>query len=341
MMNSNTLNIITSKQVCTKFYLFIIVLSFLSREVYSEWNTRDYMKREHSLLKPYQGSGITVPNWDFMGSTLVTDKYVRLTPDLQSTSGSIWNSLPCYVNNWELQVQFKIHGKGKDSLHGDGMAIWYTRERMKHGPVFGNKDLFEGLAVIIDTYSNHNGEHNHQHPYISSMVNNGSLQYDHDRDGTHTELAGCEVKVRNLPTETHVLIRYTGNTLTVMTDLEDKAVWKPCFSVGGVELPTGYYFGFSAATGDLSDNHEILAVRLYEVDSDDPNEALKDRSNIIPNAKVFSPPREHIEDTKSQSWSGLKIFFIVLFVIILIAALIVGGVWYWEYQQTQSHKTFY
>lgn len=55
-----------------------------------------------------------------------------------------------------------------------------------------------------------------------------------------------------------------------MTDLEDKAVWKPCFTVDGVELPTGYYFGFSAATGDLSDNHEILGVRLYEVDSDDP-----------------------------------------------------------------------
>lgn len=54
----------------------------------------------------------------------------------------------------------------------------------------------------------------HQHPYISAMVNNGSLHYDHDRDGTHTELAGCEVKVRNLPTETHVLIRYAGNTLT-------------------------------------------------------------------------------------------------------------------------------
>lgn len=50
---------------------------------------------------------------------------------------------------------------------------------------------------------------------------------------------------------------------------------------------------------------------------------------------------EHIEDVQNQGWSGLKIFFIVLFVIILIAALIVGGVWYWEYQQTQSHKTFY
>lgn len=41
------------------------------------------------------GSGITVPNWDFMGSTIVTDKYVRLTPDLQSKSGSIWNSIVC------------------------------------------------------------------------------------------------------------------------------------------------------------------------------------------------------------------------------------------------------
>ncbi|XP_025413482.1 VIP36-like protein [Sipha flava] len=332
---------ICSNNLNTKFNVFIILFSFLNREVFSKWNTRDYMKREHSLLKPYQGSGITVPNWDFMGSTIVTDKYIRLTPDLQSKSGSIWNSIPCYVNNWELQVQFKVHGKGKESLHGDGMAIWYTRERMKQGPVFGSKDLFEGLAVIIDTYSNHNGEHNHQHPYISSMINNGSLHYDHDRDGTHTELAGCEVKVRNLQTEAHLLIRYTGNTLTVMTDLDDKAVWKPCFNVDGVELPTGYYFGFSAATGDLSDNHEIIAVRLYEVDSDDPKEALKDRSNIIPSATKFSPPREHIEDTKSQSWSGLKIFFIVLFVIILIAALIVGGVWYWEYQQTQSHKTFY
>ena len=39
----------------------------------------------------------------------------------------------------------------------------------------------KGLAIIADTYSNHNGPHNHQHPYISAMVNNGTLTYDHDR----------------------------------------------------------------------------------------------------------------------------------------------------------------
>lgn len=63
------------------------------------------------------------------------------------------------VQNWELVVQFKVHGKGKE-LFGDGLALWYAKERMVPGPVFGSKDYFHGLAIILDTYSNHNGPHN-------------------------------------------------------------------------------------------------------------------------------------------------------------------------------------
>lgn len=63
------------------------------------------------------------------------------------------------TRNWELHVTFKVHGKGSE-LFGDGFAIWYTKERMQQGPVFGSKDHFSGLAIILDTYSNHNGPHN-------------------------------------------------------------------------------------------------------------------------------------------------------------------------------------
>lgn len=56
MMNSYINNLINSKTVVTKIYIFTFIFSFLCREVYSEWNTRDYMKRDHSLLKPYQGN---------------------------------------------------------------------------------------------------------------------------------------------------------------------------------------------------------------------------------------------------------------------------------------------
>ena len=55
----------------------------------------------------------------------------------------------------------------------------------------------------------------HGHPYVSSMVNNGTLHYDHDRDGTHTELAGCEAQFRNKPHDTYLAIRYERNTLSV------------------------------------------------------------------------------------------------------------------------------
>lgn len=45
------------------------------------------------------------------------------------------------------------------------------------------------------------------------MVNNGTLHYDHDRDGTHTQLAGCEAKFRNLDYDTHIAIRYEKDVL--------------------------------------------------------------------------------------------------------------------------------
>ena len=103
---------------------------------------------------------------------------------------------------------------------------------MVNGPVFGSKDLFSGLAIIADTYSNHNGPHNHNHPYLSAMVNNGSLSYDHDRDGTHTMLGGCEVKFRNMEHETLIAIRYEEDKLTVSHDLSNRRAWEPCFSIG-------------------------------------------------------------------------------------------------------------
>lgn len=36
---------------------------------------------------------MTIPYWDFMGSTMVTNNYIRLTPDLQSKQGALWNSV--------------------------------------------------------------------------------------------------------------------------------------------------------------------------------------------------------------------------------------------------------
>ena len=69
--------------------------------------------------------------------------------------------------------------------------------------------LFNKLSSIYVKFQ-------HNHPYVSAMVNNGTLHYDHDRDGTHTELAGCESQFRNKDFDTYMAIRYERGTLTVM-----------------------------------------------------------------------------------------------------------------------------
>ena len=41
----------------------------------------------------FPGSGVGVSQWDFLGSTMVTNSHIRLTPDRQSKAGAIWNSV--------------------------------------------------------------------------------------------------------------------------------------------------------------------------------------------------------------------------------------------------------
>lgn len=52
-------------------------------------------------------------------------------------------------------------------------------------------------------------------PYISVMLGNGTVSYDHDRDGRPTELGGCTAMVRNAIYDTFLLVRYSKNQLTV------------------------------------------------------------------------------------------------------------------------------
>lgn len=170
------------------------------------------------------------------------------------------------------------------------------------------------------------------------MVNNGSLHYDHDRDGTHTVIAGCEAPFRGRETDTLVAIRYQNDRLTVSTDIDGKNVWKECFSAPNVRLPSHYYFGFTSATGDLSDNHDIISVHTYQLETSEQRR-LEDRRNIIPNAPAAEPERAHTDDPKG-GWSVVKIFFLIIFLIVACVAVVIGAYYYFVQRENQR-KRFY
>ena len=116
-----------------------------------------------------------------------------------------------------------------------------------------------------------------------------------------------------------------------MTNFKEGHSWDPCFVINDVDLPTGYYFGFTATTGDLAglldisifihsllsflpfslfvllllcfilppsfppslptfislfplrylfpDNHDIISVKVYDVESQDPVPTEQDHKN--------------------------------------------------------------
>uniref|UniRef100_A0A8B9PK98 Lectin, mannose binding 2 like n=2 Tax=Apteryx TaxID=8821 RepID=A0A8B9PK98_APTOW len=264
--------------------------------------------------------------------------------------GSFLVLQPCYLRDWEMQVHFKIHGQGKKNLNGDGFAIWYTKDRMQPGPVFGSKDNFLGLGVFVDTYPNEEKQQEAQKrryspgnqrvfPYISAMVNNGSLTYDHDRDGRPTELGGCTAMVRNLNHDTFLVIRYVKRRLTVMIDIDGKHEWRDCIDVPGVRLPRGYYFGTSSVTGDLSDNHDIISLKLYQLTVErTPEEEKRDREVFLPVVDNLKLPGM---EAPLEPMSGLALFLIVFFSLVAVVFAIVIGVIVYNKWQEQSRKHFY
>jgi len=91
--------------------------------------------------------------------------------------------------------------------------------------------------------------------------------------------------------------------------------WTQCFEVPGVKLPSVTYLGFSAETGELSDNFDIVKVEtrnLYSASNMKQQQAQKDYG------KKSSPPKK----SKNPSSGGWGWFFLKF---VLFGLVCTGG----------------
>lgn len=262
--------------------------------------------------------------WDFGGTTVIrTDQYVRLTGQQPSQQGWLFSRVPLTATNWECEVEFAIHGSGH--LFGDGMAMWVTKSRGEVGPVFGQKDRFEGLGIFFDTYKNNRP--GVVFPYVMAMLGDGQTSYDAAQDGKANELAGCSARgVRNADFPTRAKLTYFQDkqlTLELMYKNEDE--WTKCFEIPDIKLPSVTYLGFSAETGELSDMHDIVRVETKNLYSpsgqtggskDSSSKSNKNRNKG--KGKGLGKPR------KPQGEGGGWFWFFMKFVIF---GLCVAGAW--------------
>lgn len=289
----------------------------------------------HSLEQPYLDSDLGSRHWDFGGNTVIrTDRYVRLTPERQSQRGWLWSKSPLTATNFEITVQFKIHGN--NHLFGDGMALWITETHNVQGPVYGSTDRFKGLGLFIDTYKNNRPST--VFPYVMVMMGDGHTPYDSTHDGKANELAGCSAKgIRNSEHDTSLRLTYFQDQfLKLELDYKGKGEWEPCFQVDAsatdVKIPQTAYLGFSAETGELTEYHDVISVETRNL-YDRQYQSHSTGSKYSKSEK--EPVDARYDDVSRGSWwmSLLK----ALLLLLVLAAAYVG---YTVYRANQRKSRF-
>jgi mannose-binding lectin 2 len=181
-------------------------------------------------------------------------------------------------------MNFRISGKGKD-FYGDGIALWIVQQGYYlEGDLHGFQEDFVGVGIIFDTFQNSD-----DHMDVTVLINNGEKTV-----ATMTkEVKGCNLHVRyhgeradfKVTDGTSAKLTVKGRNLTLMVDAKNTGDWKSCVVLTDMDLPedwaTESYLGITAATGQLSDNHDILSLVTY-VDPEvmEEEERLKNSKSI-------------------------------------------------------------
>uniref|UniRef100_A0A6B2ECP4 Putative mannose lectin ergic-53 involved in glycoprotein traffic n=1 Tax=Phlebotomus kandelakii TaxID=1109342 RepID=A0A6B2ECP4_9DIPT len=213
---------------------------------------------KYSFKPPYlaQKDG-TVPFWEYGGNAIASSESVRIAPSLRSQKGAIWTKSRTNFDWWDVEIVFRVSGRGR--VGADGLAFWFTTEKGDYnGDVFGSSDRWQGLGLFFDSFDNDN---KHNNPYIMAVLNDGTKKFDHQNDGTTQLLSGCLRDFRNKPFPTRARIEYYNNILTVLFHngmTNNNEDYEMCLRAEGVKLPQAGYFGLSAATGGLADDHDVF-----------------------------------------------------------------------------------
>uniref|UniRef100_A0A7I4Y7X6 L-type lectin-like domain-containing protein n=1 Tax=Haemonchus contortus TaxID=6289 RepID=A0A7I4Y7X6_HAECO len=288
--------------------------------------TRGYELRDFQLIPPYRN----LDDWMLYGDAFASRQWIRLTRDERSLSGAVWSKNRLSARDWEVQAHLRLSSDG--GIPADGMGIWYT-EKYGSGTAWGAPARFNGIGVVLDTYTNEAGANTAQGARLFILVNSPTqnAEVDVNLDGNNIKvLPECQFRANRvvaqysadhpLPT-IKILIRYARDVLQVFYSLpkDNENQWTHCTNASNLYLPVDYHMGISAATGDLTTGHDILSFKVYEIDtfrtsSDKPVTEVQYYGG-------YMPARAKQSSYLSDAWSFMHMIIVLALVVIVLYGL--------------------
>lgn len=200
-----------------------------------------------------------------------------------------------------MLLEFDIHNTV--SPGADGIGFWYSKHAMKTGSLYGQAEDFDGIGVVFDTYDNNvNGDG----PSVVAVRGHGHpTQWDYDNDLLANQLARCRADFRNaVASSVRAKISYQRDTLSVSIDTAGRGEYTACFHLDRLNLPQGYFFGLTAATGGLSDYHDVYRFEMTNLDRDTSEESRsggrKRRTGRFDPYEFYNKALEKLEKRQKQ-----------------------------------------
>lgn len=207
------------------------------------------------------------------------------------------------MNSWEAKLTFKIHGSGR--VGADGIGLWYKENSLFTGDkTFGGPSNWKGLLIALDTFDNTKGRNS---PSIIGLYNDGTHDYNPGDNGKALTIGSCVPSFRGRKYEVYVRYDSDVKRLTVRHKPADvSSAPKECFSAIVDDLPTGYFFGMTAATGGLSDNHDLIQFTVSDTSSS--SSPSPERFDEKRNDDAIRENNKNIREERRKNFARAKIF---------------------------------
>ncbi|KAM4832673.1 protein ERGIC-53-like [Urocitellus parryii] len=245
--------------------LFLLLAPHSAEEDRPPWRRFEYKLSFKGPRLALPGAGI--PFWSHHGDTILGLEEVRLVPSMRNQKGTVWSETSVLFPAWEVEMQMRVTGPGHRGAQG--MAVWYTQNRGQVGSVFGGLASWDGIGIFFDS----SAEDTQDSPVIRVVTSDGYVPSEQLGDGaSHQVLGSCHRDFRNRPYPIRTRITYWRQRLRVSlsTGLTPSDPDEVCVDVGSVLLAPGGFFGVSAATSTLADDHDVLSFLTFSLNEPGP-----------------------------------------------------------------------